>query len=133
MYRAIYRWITMKDLNHMDIDVSAEDIDSPMGLLHGIKHGTEAYHTLFMRLCGYVSNYNIKGKHQMNKKTLDSSRDYDVMHRYAGLGCVEVKGHSKSVGYEPGMRIEDESFLNTWNAVQIDSDWWPVQCNWGAR
>ena len=53
--RAIYRWITMKDLNHMDIEVSAADVDTPMGLLRGIKYGTEAYHTLFMRLCGYVN------------------------------------------------------------------------------
>lgn len=52
---------------------------------------------------------------------------------YAGLHCKEIKGHSKSVGYEPGMRIEPESFQNTWNAVLIDGDWRLVQCNWGAR
>ena len=52
---------------------------------------------------------------------------------YAGMACVEVKGHSKSVGYEPGMKIREESFQNTWNAVVIEGDWWPVQCNWGAR
>lgn len=52
---------------------------------------------------------------------------------YAGLACVEIKGHSKSVGYEPGMKIREDSFQNTWNAVLINGDWWPVQCNWGAR
>ncbi len=52
---------------------------------------------------------------------------------YAGLACVEIKGHSKSVGYEPGMKIREDTFQNTWNAVLIDGDWWPVQCNWGAR
>ena len=46
---------------------------------------------------------------------------------------MEIKGHSKSVGYEPGMKIREESFQNTWNAVLIDGHWWPVQCNWGAR
>ena len=52
---------------------------------------------------------------------------------YCGLACVEIKGHSKSVGYEPGMKIREDTFQNTWNAVLIDGDWWPVQCNWGAR
>lgn len=47
---AIYRWITVKDLNVMEFadDIEAE---SPMGLLRGIKFGTETYHVLFMRLC----------------------------------------------------------------------------------
>jgi len=52
---------------------------------------------------------------------------------YAGLACQEVRGHSKSVGYEPGKKILDGMFLNTWNVVLIMGDWWPVQCNWGAR
>lgn len=48
--RAIYRWITVKDLNVMEFD-DVVDADTPMGLLRGIKYGTETYHTLFMRLC----------------------------------------------------------------------------------
>jgi hypothetical protein len=101
--RAIFRWITVKDLNVMEFDESVKQ-DTPMGLLRGIKYGTETYHTLFIRLCSY-----------------------------AGLNCMEVKGHSKSVGYEPGMKIRDDTFQNTWNVVLILGDWWPVQCNWGAR
>lgn len=101
--RAIYRWITVKDLNMMEFEESL-DSNTPMGLLKGIKYGTETYHVLFMRLCSY-----------------------------AGLHCKEIKGHSKSVGYEPGMKIEAETFQNTWNAVLIDGDWRLVQCNWGAR
>ncbi|OAF68615.1 Kyphoscoliosis peptidase [Intoshia linei] len=101
--RAIYRWITLKDLNNMKIDENG-DKDTPYGLLSGIKSGSETYHTLFMRLCSY-----------------------------AGLHCREIKGHSKSVGYEPGMKIKEKSFLNTWNVVLIEGDWWPIQCNWGAR
>lgn len=101
--RAIFRWITVKDLNVMEFDETIQQ-DTPMGLLRGIKFGTETYHTLFMRLCSY-----------------------------AGLACQEVKGHSKSVGYEPGMKIREDTFQNTWNVVLILGDWWPVQCNWGAR
>jgi len=52
---------------------------------------------------------------------------------YAGLPCKEVSGHAKSVGYEPGMKIPEDKFTNTWNVVLIMGDWWPVQCNWGAR
>ncbi|CAF0940303.1 unnamed protein product [Didymodactylos carnosus] len=101
--RAIFRWITVKDLNAIDFQSNLAT-DTPMGLLRGIKYGTETYHTLFMRLCSY-----------------------------AGLHCVDIKGHSKSVGYEPGMKILEGKFTNTWNAVVIDDEWRFVQCNWGAR
>ena len=49
------------------------------------------------------------------------------------MHCVDIKGHSKSVGYEPGMKIQPGKFTNTWNAVLIDGEWRFVQCNWGAR
>ncbi|XP_060072641.1 hillarin-like [Ylistrum balloti] len=101
--RALYRWVTVKDLNIIDFEETL-GTDNPMGLLRGIKFGTETYHVLFMRLCSY-----------------------------AGLHCVEIKGHSKSVGYEPGMKIQPDTFQNTWNAVLIDGDWRLIQCNWGAR
>jgi hypothetical protein len=101
--RAIFRWITVKDLNSIEFgDTLAPD--TPLGLLRGIKYGTETYHTLFMRLCSY-----------------------------AGIHCVDIKGHSKSVGYEPGMKIQPGKFTNTWNAVLIEEEWRFVQCNWGAR
>ncbi|XP_067935014.1 hillarin-like isoform X2 [Watersipora subatra] len=100
--RAIFRWITIKDLNTLQFNENLKD--TPLGLLKGIKFGTETYHTLFKRLCSY-----------------------------SGLHCVEIKGRSKSVGYEPGMRFEGEMFRNTWNAVLIDGEWRLVQCNWGAR
>uniref|UniRef100_A0A0N5AH95 LIM zinc-binding domain-containing protein n=1 Tax=Syphacia muris TaxID=451379 RepID=A0A0N5AH95_9BILA len=101
--RAIYRWITVKNLNVMQFD---NDLDSntPLGLLRGIKYGTESYHVLFKRLCSY-----------------------------AGLHCVVIKGYSKSAGYQPGYRFEDSRFRNTWNAVYLDGSWRFVQCNWGAR
>lgn len=102
--RVIFRWITVKDLNAIEFGDSLINNDSPLGLLRGIKYGTETYHTLFMRLCSY-----------------------------AGLHCVDIKGHSKSVGYEPGMKIQPGKFTNTWNAVLIDGEWRFVQCNWGAR
>ena len=57
----------------------------------------------------------------------------DRVHSYAGLHCVEVKGHSKSVGYEPGMKITPDIFQNTWNSVLVAGDWRLIQCNWGAR
>ena len=53
MCRAIFRWITVKDLNVMEFDESVKQ-DTPLGLLRGIKFGTETYHTLFMRLCRSV-------------------------------------------------------------------------------
>lgn len=71
--RAIYRWITVKNLNVMVFDNDL-DRDTPMGLLRGIRYGTESYHVLFKRLCSY-----------------------------AGLHCVVIKGYSKSAGYQPGI------------------------------
>ncbi|CAG0888528.1 unnamed protein product [Darwinula stevensoni] len=101
--RAIFRWITVKNLNTMEFDDTAQT-DTPMGLLRGIKHGTESYHVLFKRLCSY-----------------------------AGLHCVVIKGYSKSAGYQPGVRFEDNRFRNSWNAVYVAGAWRFVQCNWGAR
>jgi hypothetical protein len=52
--RAIFRWITVKDLNAIEFGESLTS-DTPLGLLRGIKFGTETYHTLFMRLCRFVA------------------------------------------------------------------------------
>ncbi|CAJ0959540.1 unnamed protein product, partial [Mesorhabditis belari] len=103
--RAIYRWITIKNLNTMTFEEGL-DSDSPMGLLRGIKYGTESYHVLFKRLCSY-----------------------------AGLHSVVIKGFSKSAGYQPGLKFDERSyrFRNTWNAAYLDGNWRFVQCNWGAR
>lgn len=60
--RVIFRWITVKNLNTMqfDDDLSA---DTPMGILRGIKQGTESYHVLFKRLCRYVlAGKDLSGK-----------------------------------------------------------------------
>lgn len=48
--RTIFRWITVKNLNNMSFDDNLRG-DTPMGLLRGIKNGTESYHVLFKRLC----------------------------------------------------------------------------------
>lgn len=48
--RAIFRWITVKNLNTMQFDSSIKP-DTPFGLLRGIKQGSESYHVLFKRLC----------------------------------------------------------------------------------
>jgi hypothetical protein len=50
--RTIFRWITVKNLNTMQFDDTVRT-DTPMGLLRGIKHGTESYHVLFKRICRY--------------------------------------------------------------------------------
>jgi len=101
--RAIFRWITVKNLNSLMFE-DVEGGDTPMGLLRGIKFGTESYHVLFKRLCSY-----------------------------AGLHCVVIKGYSKSAGYQPGVKFEDNRFRNSWNAVYVAGAWRFVQCNWGAR
>jgi len=101
--RAIFRWITVKNLNSLMFE-DVEGGDTPLGLLRGIKFGTESYHVLFKRLCSY-----------------------------AGLHCVVIKGYSKSAGYQPGVKFEDNRFRNSWNAVYVAGAWRFVQCNWGAR
>lgn len=101
--RAIFRWITLKDLNQLEIDESVGP-DTPLGLLRGIKYGTESYHDLFKRLCSY-----------------------------AGLYCEVIQGLSKGAGYRPGMRIEGDKFRNSWTAVNISGSWSFINCNWGAR
>ncbi|GFR75034.1 kyphoscoliosis peptidase [Elysia marginata] len=48
--RAIFRWVTWTDLNELEVEDSVCP-DSPLGLLRGIKYGTETYHDLCRRLC----------------------------------------------------------------------------------
>lgn len=48
--RTIFRWITVKNLNSIMFEDTQRG-DTPMGLLRGIKFGTESYHVLFKRLC----------------------------------------------------------------------------------
>lgn len=50
IFRAIFRWICLKDLNKIEIDETVSS-ESPLGILRGIKQGTESYHDLFKRLC----------------------------------------------------------------------------------
>ena len=52
VFSTIFRWITVKNLNQMNFEDGVRT-DTPMGLLRGIKYGTESYHVLFKRLCRY--------------------------------------------------------------------------------
>nr|KAG5713330.1 hypothetical protein BaRGS_007857 [Batillaria attramentaria] len=101
--RAIFRWVTLADLNEMEF-ADSESPESPLGLLRGIKFGTETYHDLCRRLCSY-----------------------------AGLHCEVIQGYSKGAGYKPGMKLEGSRFRNSWTAVCIDGSWCFLNCNWGAR
>ncbi|XP_050408724.1 hillarin [Patella vulgata] len=101
--RAIFRWITCKDLNKLDVCETVNP-ESPLGLLRGIKYGTETYHDLFKRLCSF-----------------------------AGLYCEVIQGYSKGAGYKPGLKMDGERFRNSWTAVSIDGSWCFVNSNWGAR
>ena len=80
------------------------------------------------------------------RATMFSSRDYAGIYfrfyitkskhfnsSFAGLHCVVIKGYSKSAGYQPGVKFEDNRFRNSWNAVYVAGAWRFVQCNWGAR
>lgn len=73
----------------------------------------------------YAGRYNVLGT-----KNLIYVFDHSS---YAGLHCVVIKGYSKSAGYQPGVRFEDNRFRNSWNAVYVAGAWRFVQCNWGAR
>ncbi|XP_048767751.2 hillarin-like [Ostrea edulis] len=101
--RALFRWICLKDLNKIEIDDTVSS-ESPLGILRGIKQGTETYHDLFKRLCSY-----------------------------AGLYCEIIKGYSKGAGYKPGMKFEGPRFRNSWTAVFLEGSWCFINCNWGAR
>ncbi|UYV79444.1 Hil [Cordylochernes scorpioides] len=106
--RTIFRWITVKNLNtmHFDDDVNA---DTPMGILRGIKHGTESYHVLLKRLCSVCC----------------------VQLRWTPL-CGDQRIFQEC-RLPPGLRFDDNRFRNSWNAVYVSGGWRFVQCNWGAR
>jgi transglutaminase/protease-like cytokinesis protein 3 len=64
---------------------------------------------------------------------VDTCTNFISFFSYAGLHCVVIKGYSKSAGYQPGVKFEDNRFRNSWNAVYVAGAWRFVQCNWGAR
>ena len=77
-----------------------------------------------------LSNSSISSK---CKQTADINCLLFLLYSYAGLHCVVIKGYSKSAGYQPGVKFEDNRFRNSWNAVYVAGAWRFVQCNWGAR
>ena len=108
--------------------------DTPMGLLRGIKHGTESYHVLFKRICRSLSiTLFLFYFNNQSKSSQGNLNQWFCTYSYAGLHCVVIKGYSKSAGYQPGVRFEDNRFRNSWNAVYVAGAWRFVQCNWGAR
>ena len=54
LHRAIFRWVTLKDLNKVCFEWELNP-DSPYFFLKGIKYGLESYHELFRRLCRCVT------------------------------------------------------------------------------
>ncbi|CAD5117098.1 unnamed protein product [Dimorphilus gyrociliatus] len=68
--RVIFKWMSTSQITE------EADPESPLGLLRGVQLGTESYHDLFKRLCGY-----------------------------AGLRCKLIDGVSKAAGYKPGMSL----------------------------
>lgn len=68
--RAIFRWITVKDLNAIEFGDGLTTSDTPLGLLRGIKFGTETYHTLFMRLCRFVCLFEFYPSQFLFPKTI---------------------------------------------------------------
>ena len=55
------------------------------------------------------------------------------LYSYAGLNVKIIRGVSKSVGYRPGMPLQDGRFRNSWAAVHIEGEWRFVDSHWGAR
>ena len=55
------------------------------------------------------------------------------LYSYAGLNVKIIRGVSKSVGYRPGMTLQDGRFRNSWAAVHIEGEWRFVDSHWGAR
>ncbi|ESO98836.1 hypothetical protein LOTGIDRAFT_114152, partial [Lottia gigantea] len=51
----------------------------------------------------------------------------------AEIPCMKMNGFAKGYGYTP-----DEPFKmkgktsHSWNLVQVDNEWWPVDCTWGS-
>ncbi|ESO95385.1 hypothetical protein LOTGIDRAFT_116904, partial [Lottia gigantea] len=101
--RVIFRWVIAKDLNKNTVNEIVHP-NATSTLLKGVKSGKETYHHLFKKLCCY-----------------------------AGLHCEIILGYSKGAGYKPGMRMEGNSFRNSWTAVNIDGSWRLINCTWAAR
>ncbi|GFO10596.1 kyphoscoliosis peptidase [Plakobranchus ocellatus] len=101
--RVLFRWVIAKDINKHSVNNIVRP-NATDRLLKGVKSGKETYHQLYKKLCSY-----------------------------AGLHCEIVLGFSKGAGYKPGMRMEGQTFRNSWTAVNINGSWRLVNCTWAAR
>lgn len=97
MNRTIFRWITVKNLNTMQFDDTVRT-DTPMGLLRGIKHGTESYHVLFKRICRWA-----------RKKEEELNSFQNVWKWWIELFCFSFLGCRFSFG----------SFCFTWEILKL--------------
>ena len=98
VFRAIFRWITVKDLNVMQFDETV-DQDTPLGLLRGIKVGTESYHTLFMRLCRLVlvsiNTYTYTHTHARTHSHMHAhTHTYTPIHTHTHLELIHASTHT---------------------------------------
>lgn len=80
-----------------------------------------------------AGKFALDDRAKLKEKNIYMYYKKSVVFSYAGLHCVVIKGYSKSAGYQPGVRFEDNRFRNSWNAVYVAGAWRFVQCNWGAR
>lgn len=55
LHRALYCWLTAKDLNRLDFDPYAPP-ESLLGMLRAVKYGEISYNDLFKRLCQWVGS-----------------------------------------------------------------------------
>lgn len=101
--RVLFRWLIAKDLSKNSVKQILHP-NASLSLLKGVKSGKESYHQVFKKLCSF-----------------------------AGLHCEIIIGYSKGAGYKPGMRIEGNSFRNSWTAVAVDGSWRFINCTWAAR
>ncbi|KAK6195182.1 hypothetical protein SNE40_000659 [Patella caerulea] len=61
------------------------------------------------------------------------SQLFSEMCRSAEIPCVRINGFAKGYGYNPDVLYTLKNrTTHSWNLVQIEKNWWPIDCTWGS-
>ncbi|WAR22641.1 HIL-like protein, partial [Mya arenaria] len=61
------------------------------------------------------------------------ARIYETLCGYAGLYCTVLTGFAKGLDYRPGDKFKGTEYNHSWNAVNIDENWYLVDSHWATR
>ncbi|XP_043920016.1 kyphoscoliosis peptidase-like [Protopterus annectens] len=114
-------------------------------ITEGAQNDLESIRAIWIWLC-YNIEYDIHGFLGLSEKiyTPECVLQYgkgvcagysnlcQEMCKEVGIPCIEVCGYGKGIGYKLGQSYKHKKTNHTWNAVQLEDQWYLLDACWGA-